>query len=88
LVEAIGALEKEGIQDVYAAVSHGILSDKAVERINDCKALKKLVITDSIPLSKEKQIPKIHAVTVAPLLAEAVRRIHDEESISCLFDVA
>ena len=88
LIEAIGALKKEGIQDVYAAVSHGILSDKAIERINDCKALKKLVITNSIPLGKEKQIPKIRAVSVAPLLAEAVRRIHDEESISCLFDVA
>ena len=88
LVEAVAALKKNGIQDVYAAVSHGILSDKAIDRIKDCKSLKKLVITDSIPLSEEKQISKIHAVSVAPLLAEAVRRIHDEESISCLFDVA
>ena len=87
LVEAIEALRKEGVKDVYAAVSHGILSGEALARIKKCDALKELVITDSIPLSKEKQTSKIKVVTVAPLLAEAIRRIHDEESISCLFDV-
>ena len=88
LVEAVEALKKKGVQDVYAAISHGILSGKAIERIKNCKALKELVITNSIPLSKEKQISKIKHVSVASLLAEAIQRIHDEESISCLFDDA
>lgn len=88
LVEAVAALKKKGIQDVYAAITHGILSGKAVEKIKNCKALKELVITNSIPLSEEKQISKIKSVSVASLLAEAIRRIHDEESISCLFDEA
>jgi ribose-phosphate pyrophosphokinase len=87
LVEAVEALKKEGVQDVYAAVTHGILSGKAIERIKNCKALKELVVTDSIPLSEEKQISKIKSVSVASLLAEAIQRIHNEESISCLFDV-
>lgn len=88
LIEAVAALKKKGVQEVYAAISHGILSGKALERIKKCKALKELVITNSIPLSKEKQISKIKHVSIAALLAEAIRRIHDEESISCLFDDA
>ncbi len=87
LVEAIGALKSKGIKEVYAAVSHGVLSGKAVEKIRDCKALKELVITDSIPLSKARAISKIKVVTIASLLAEAIQRIHNEESISCLFQV-
>ena len=87
LVEAIGALKKKGVKDVYAAISHGILSGPAVERIKNCKDLKELVITDSIPLSaKAKKVKSIKAVTVASLLAEAIQRIHNEESISCLFE--
>lgn len=86
IVEAVEALKKNGIKDVYAAITHGILSGKAIERVKKCTALKELVITDSIPLTKSKQISKIKVVSVAPLLAEAIHRIHDEESISILFE--
>jgi len=88
LVEAVEALKKQGVKEVYAAISHGILSGKAIERIKKCSALKEVVVTNSVPLSKEKQISKINPVSIAPLLAEAIQRIHDEESISCLFDEA
>lgn len=87
LVEAIGALKKKGAKDVYAAISHGILSGKAIERIRKCRSLKELVISDSIPLEESKQLQKIKVVSVAPLLADAIKRIHEEKSISCLFDV-
>lgn len=86
IMEAIDALTKDGVKDVYAAASHGILSGPAISRIKNCKALKEVVITDSIPLTKSKKIPKIKVVTVASLLGEAIHRIHSEESISCLFD--
>lgn len=86
MIEAVEVLKNQGVKDVYAAVSHGILSGTAISRIKNCKALKELVITDTIPLSDSKKISKIKVVSVAPLLAEAIRRIHDEESISCLFD--
>lgn len=86
IVEAVQALTQQGVKEVYAAITHGILSGNAIERINNCAALKELVITNSIPLSKEKQISKIKAVNVASLLADAIVRIHNEESISTLFD--
>lgn len=86
LVEAVSALVGCGVKEVYAAVTHGILSGPAVSRIQSCAALKELVITDSVPCPDEKRSENIKVVTVAGLLAEAIRRIHDEESISCLFD--
>jgi len=86
LVEAVVALKDMGVKDIYAAVSHGILSGPAIKRIKECKDLKKLCITDSIPLSKEKTLSSIKVVSVAPILAEAIKRIHNEQSISCLFD--
>ena len=87
LVEAVDALKAEGVKDVYATVSHGILSGPAIDRIKASKGLKEVVITDSIPLTKEKTIDKIKVVSVATLLADAIKRIHNEESISILFDV-
>ena len=87
LVEAIKALKEAGVETVHAVVSHGVLSGNAVERLNECSILQELVITDSIPLSKQKKSSKIKQLTVAPLLAEAIKRIHNEQSISCLFDV-
>jgi ribose-phosphate pyrophosphokinase len=87
LTEAVKALKEVGVDKIYAAVTHGVLSGPAIERFKECKELEELVITDSIPLSKAKRIPKITQLTVAPLMAEAIKRIHNEQSISCLFDV-
>jgi ribose-phosphate pyrophosphokinase len=87
LIEAVNFLKKKGVKDVYAAVSHGILSGDAVDKMKKCEGLKELVITDSIPLTREKKISKIKVCSVASLLAEAIHRIHDEESISSLFEV-
>ncbi len=87
LVEAVHALKEVGVDKVYAAVSHGVLSGSAVEKLNACKDLEELIVTDSIPLSKAKRVSKIKQLTVAPLLAEAIKRIHNEQSISCLFEV-
>ncbi|MBZ0166705.1 MAG: ribose-phosphate pyrophosphokinase [Candidatus Omnitrophica bacterium] len=87
LIEAITVLKSKGVKDVYAAISHGILSGPASDRIKGCKDLKELVTTDSIPLShKASKVKSIKQVTIASLLAEAIQRIHNEESISCLFD--
>ena len=86
LVEAVVALKKAGAREVRAAVSHGVLSGKAIDIIEKCKDLSELVITDSIPLSEEKTLKKIKVLSVAPLLGEAIRRIFNEESVSSLFD--
>ncbi|MDP2927741.1 MAG: ribose-phosphate pyrophosphokinase [Candidatus Omnitrophota bacterium] len=86
LIEAVEALKKAKAKTIYAAITHGILSGPAIQRIDQCKGLEKLFISDSVPLSAEKKSPKIQVLSVASLLAEAIKRIHNEESVSCLFD--
>jgi len=86
LIEAVGALKKAKAKTIYAAITHGILSGPAIQRIKECSGLESLLITDSVPLSEEKKNPKIQVLSVANLLAEAIKRIHNEESVSCLFD--
>lgn len=82
LKEAAAALKKEGAKRIFAAVTHGVLAGPAFERLEE-SAIEKLWITDSIPLNKKHK--NIEVVTVSSLLAEAIRRIHKEESISSLF---
>ena len=86
LIEAVEALKKAKAKTIYAAIAHGILSGPAIERIQECNGLEKLLITDSVPLTEDKKHPKIEVLSVANLLAEAIKRIHNEESVSCLFD--
>ena len=86
MVEAAEVLRKKGVKSLYAAVSHGILSGPALERIRSCSILKEVVITDSIPLRQPDKNPKVKVLSVAQLLADAIGRIHNEESISTLFE--
>jgi len=85
LVEAIEALKKKGAREVYAAITHPVLSGPAIDRLKN-SSVNKLFVTDTIPLSKDKLIDKIKVLSVAPLLGEAIKRIHKEVSISVLFD--
>ncbi len=86
LCNAAQALLDEGARSVSAYVTHGVLSGKAVERVtNSC--LKSLVISDTIATTEEaKKCKNIRVISVAPLLAEAIRRISEETSVSSLFD--
>jgi len=84
LIETVNALLGEGVEDIYACASHGVLSGQAVERIND-SALKELVLTDTVPLPAGKQIAKITTLSIAPLIGEAIKRIHRGESVGALF---
>ena len=84
LIQAVEAVTREGARRVLACAVHGVLSGPAIKRIQD-SPLEEVVITNSVPLAREKAISKIHVLSVAPLIAEAVRRIHDEESVSTLF---
>ena len=85
LVEAAAALKKQGGKEIYAAITHPILSGPAIKRIND-SVIKKLFVTNTIPVENGKKHKKIEVLSIAPLLAEAIKRIHNEESVSCLFD--
>lgn len=84
LVEAAAALKKQGATAVYGAITHGILADPAISRIEKAP-LEELWITDSIPLPQGKQHPKIKVLSIGALVGEAIRRIHTAESISGLF---
>jgi len=85
LAEAAVALKKAGAKDVYAAITHPILSGPAIKRI-EALPLKKLFVTNTIPVENSKKHKNIKVLSIAPLLAEAIKRIHSEESVSCLFD--
>lgn len=85
LVEAVDALKKQGALDVYAMITHPVLCGPAIERLKKSK-LEELVVTDTIPLTKEKMFGRIKVLSVASLLGEAIKRIHEEASISVLFN--
>jgi ribose-phosphate pyrophosphokinase len=86
LCNAAAALREAGAEGVVAYVSHGVLSGGAVARVEGSQ-LSELVITDSIqPLQPVLEAKKIRHLTIAPLLAEAIKRISDESSVSSLFD--
>jgi ribose-phosphate pyrophosphokinase len=84
LVQAADALRREGARRILACGVHPVLSGPALARIASAP-LEQVIVTNSIPLGPDKLSPKITVLSVAPLLAQAIRRIHDEESVSTLF---
>jgi ribose-phosphate pyrophosphokinase len=85
LCQAAKALKDKGAKAIYAYAAHAVLSGPALERIND-SALNEVVVTNSVPvLDKLKACPKLRQLPIAALLAEAIRRIHGDESVSSLF---
>ncbi|MDD2272606.1 MAG: ribose-phosphate pyrophosphokinase [Desulfuromonadaceae bacterium] len=85
LTQAAKALKQNGAKAVYACATHGVLSGPAIERIN-ASDIEEVVLTDTIPYAYSDQVTtKIRMLSVADLLAEAIRRIHEDESVSSLF---
>jgi len=85
LVEAANALKKHGALDIYACATHPILSGPAIDRINN-SVIKEVVVTNTIPLQeKASKTDKITLLSVAKLLGEAIKRTHQESSVSSLF---
>jgi ribose-phosphate pyrophosphokinase len=85
IVQAAQALKDQGAKRVFASSSHAVLSGPAIERLNG-SVLDEVIVTNTIPMDdKEKSYPKLKVLSIAPMLAEAIKRIHDESSISSLF---
>jgi ribose-phosphate pyrophosphokinase len=84
LIQAVSALAREGARRILACGVHAVLSGPALERIA-ASPLEEVVVTNSIPVSAAKRAARVTVLSVAPLLGEAIRRIHDEESVSTLF---
>lgn len=84
LVEAAATLREKGAEDIRAAIVHPVLAGPAVDRIEK-SVLSELVVANTIPVSTKVQNGKIKVLSIAPTLAEAIRRIHNDESVSTLF---
>jgi len=85
LVQAVMAVQREGAKRIFAIGVHAVLSGPAIERIK-ASPIEEGLVTNSIPLPEDKRVAgRITVLSVAPLLGEAIRRIHDEESVSTLF---
>lgn len=82
---AADALIENGAKEVYACCTHPVLSGPAIERLENSQ-IKELVVTNTIPLPEEKQSNKIKQLSVAPLIGEAIIRVHELQSVSILFD--
>ena len=77
-------VQEAGAREIHVAATHGILCGPALERIEDAP-ITSVVLTDSVPVDGDRKIPQIQILTVAPLLAEAIKRIHHDQSISAIF---
>jgi ribose-phosphate pyrophosphokinase len=85
MVRAAEELKKNGAKKVYAFAPHGLFNGTAVSRLSN-SVLEEVVVTDSCPLSAEAvKEPKIRQISLAPLLAESIRRVHMNKSVSSLF---
>jgi ribose-phosphate pyrophosphokinase len=86
LVQAAKALRKNGANKIYAAATHPVFSDPALARIIECEELDQVIVTDTIPLSMEaRKIDKIKVVSTADILAKAIHRTFNHDSVSSLF---
>ena len=84
LVKAAEALKDQGATHVYAAATHGVLSGPAIQRLRE-SSVEKVIVTNSIKVAEGKRIDKLTVLSVASLLGEAIRSIHEETSVSKLF---
>jgi len=85
MAEAARALKERGARDVYACATHALLSGPAVERLMNAP-FKEIVVTNTVPIPAEKRFPTLTVLSVAELLARAVRYTHFNESVSSLFE--
>jgi ribose-phosphate pyrophosphokinase len=86
IMQVVGALLERGAKhEIHLLTTHGIFSPPAIERLKH-EAIKEIVVCNTIPLTPEKIIPKFTILSVAPLLGDAIRRIHQDISVSVLFD--
>jgi ribose-phosphate pyrophosphokinase len=87
IAEAVRVLLAAGARDVIVAATHGVLSDPAAHRLQECGA-REIVVTDTLPIDEERQFEKLTVLSIAPLLARAIREVFDDGSVTSLFDGA
>jgi ribose-phosphate pyrophosphokinase len=88
IIEVLEKLRQRGVKRIAVACTHGLFTGQAIERLRAQPDIDEIVATDTVPIPPEKRLPNMKVLSVAPLLGEAIRRIHVGESVSRLFDVA
>ncbi len=86
IIEILGRLREHGARSVRVACTHGLFCDGALKRIAAWPEVQEIVCTNTVAMSESEESDKMHVISVAPALAEAIRRIHEGESVSALFD--
>jgi len=85
IAEAVKVLMAEGASSVTVVATHGVLSDPAASRLQDCGA-REVVVTDTLPIPTEKRFPNLKVLSIAPLIGRAIREVFDDGSVTSLFD--
>ncbi|MBN2601191.1 MAG: ribose-phosphate pyrophosphokinase [Candidatus Marinimicrobia bacterium] len=85
IVQAAELLKKNGAKTITVAATHGLFSGDCIRRLTE-SAVDKIIVTNSLSIPEERMFPKLEIVSASPMFAEAIKRIHNEESISSLFD--
>jgi ribose-phosphate pyrophosphokinase len=86
ILEVLEKLRERGVKQIVVACTHGLFAGKAISRLAAQPDIFEIVTTDTVPVPADKRLPNMTVLSVAPLLAEAIRRIHVGESVSDLFD--
>ncbi len=86
IIELLGKLRDHGARSVRIACTHGLFCDNALKRISAWPEVEQIVCTNTVAIAESERDDKLHNISVAPALAEAIRRIHEGESVSALFD--
>ena len=84
IAQAANALKKSGAKDIYCTATHAVLSDNAIEKLKKAE-FKEIILTNTIDIPEHKILPNMKILSMAPLFGEAIRRIHNGESVSSLF---
>ena len=85
IVELLRLLRQQEVGRIAVACTHGLFTGPAIDRLRELHEIVEIVTTDTVPISESKRLPHMTILSVAPLLAEAIRRIHEGESVSSLF---
>jgi ribose-phosphate pyrophosphokinase len=82
---AVRVVLEAGAKDVIVAATHGVLSDPAIDRLQECGA-REIIVTDTLPIPEERRFPLLTVLSIAPLIARAIREVFDDGSVTSLFD--
>jgi ribose-phosphate pyrophosphokinase len=82
---AVRVVLEAGAKDVLVAATHGVLSDPAIDRLQECGA-REIIVTDTLPIPEERRFPLLTVLSIAPLIARAIREVFDDGSVTSLFD--